>query len=392
MNLLYGGNGQGKTSLLEALWMFTGLASFRTNRAAEIIRFGAPVCQATLDFLRDNREQQAQLEIRRQPARRRFWVNGVPRQPGSPELGFSMVLFTPDDLGLLKNGPVQRRELLDTVLCQLYPRYRKNLSEYQRCLAQRNTLLKAVAKSGKEQGVQNQNLLEVLDAALSKLGVYLVRERAALTGRLAFYAGRLYQCISGGSERLAVCYQSGAFPASVRREQGDFSVYREEASGARLEASVQDVDALNAQAQAILASGREGLELSFYDLLQSRRKADLGAGFTTAGAHRDDLVLLLNGRSARLFGSQGQQRTAALCCRLAAAELLYELSGERPVVLLDDVLSELDDDRKRVVWDTVTENQIFLTGCDEAYFSQLPTAGRQVRLFRVQEGQVSRTG
>lgn len=222
LNLLYGGNGQGKTSLLEALWMFTGLTSFRTNRAAEIIRFGSSVCQATLEFLRDEREQQAQLEIRRQPTRRRFWVNGVPRQPGSPELSFSMVLFTPDDLGLLKNGPVQRRELLDTVLCQLYPRYRKNLSEYQRCLAQRNTLLKAAAKSGQDQRVQNQSLLEVLDAALSKLGVYLVRERASLTGRLAFHADRLYQRISGGNEKLAVCYQSGAFPSLCTPRAGRF--------------------------------------------------------------------------------------------------------------------------------------------------------------------------
>lgn len=150
----------------------------------------------------------------------------------------------------------------------------------------------------------------------------------------------------------------------------------------------QDAQMLEAQRKAILISDQNGLALSFYQLLQSRRKADLGAGFTTAGAHRDDLVMLLNGHSARLFGSQGQQRTAALCCRLAAAETLYEISGERPVVLLDDVLSELDDSRKRVVWDTITENQIFLTGCDQKYFSQLPDSGRQVKMFLVEMGNV----
>lgn len=263
--------------------MFTGLPSFRTARSSELIRFGASSSRVRLDFYREEREQQAELEISRQPSRKRFFVNGVSRQSGREDLGFYMVLFTPDDLRLLKAGPSQRRELLDTVLCQLYPRYEKNLSEYQRCLVQRNTLLKSLGRDPGRQNQEKLDFLEVLDAALAKLGVYLIRERAKITQRLAFHAGKMYERISGGAEILSVCYQSGAFPATVRRETGEFSVYREETAENGEQMNPQDAQMLEAQRKAILISDQNGLALSFYQLLQSRRKADLGAGFTTAG-------------------------------------------------------------------------------------------------------------
>ncbi len=349
VNLLFGENGQGKTSLIEALWMFSAGTSFRTARIAELVGFDCAFARLTLRFFCGGRSQEASLALEKAPTKKLFKVEGIERRANSEELDLPMVLFQPDDLELVKAGPQERRALLDTVLVQMLPRYRKNLAEYNRCLLQRNTLLKTMYK---QRGKQNNELLDVLDVALAKLGVYLTRERRRLVERLGAEAARLYEGISGGREALTAEYRSGVFDTFPQEE-------------------------------------RQAWELAYYEAVCARRHDDLQAGFTTVGAHRDDLVLWLDGRPAKAFGSQGQQRTAAIACKLGSAGVLYEITGERPVVLLDDVFSELDDRRKQYILDTVTENQIFVTGCDVGSFSALTPAARAVRRFQVQAGRVA---
>ena len=347
VNLLYGRNGQGKTSLLEAVWVLSAGSSFRTSRISEAVRFDAAAAQLSMDCESGGRALEVMLTLPKQPQGRSYTVNGVSRRPGDEEARFPVIVFRPEDLELVKAGPAERRTLLDGLGTQLSPRYRKNLNEYGRCLTQRNSLLRGLP--GRRLDAQASGVLDVLDVALSRLGVYLVRARRRLLESLVPEAEALYAGVSGAAERLEVRYDCG------------FGELPEDAREA---------------------------ELLCCERLGQRRQEDLSAGFTTLGAHRDDLVFLLDNRAARAYGSQGQQRTCALACRLASARVLGGLCGEPPVVLLDDVFSELDPARCRYILDTVAECQVFLTGCDLPLLERLAPAGRALRRFLVEAGTV----
>lgn len=355
VNVLYGRNGQGKTSLLEAIWLISAGTSFRTTRISETVGFDAPFARVQLTCETGTegagRVLDAELTLDCTASlRKTFTVNGVARRPGGEMLDLPMVVFRPEDLFLVKEGPAERRALLDNLGVQWSPRYRKNAQEYNRCLQQRNTLLKNLP--GRRLDQKNEALLDVLDVALSRLGVYLTRTRISLLDRLAPAAEALYRGISGGAETLSVAYDSGFF------------------------------------AEAMPESIREA-ELLGCERLYRQRSTDVAAGFTTVGAHRDDIILSLDGRPARVFGSQGQQRTCAIACRLGSAQVLGELCGEPPVVLLDDVFSELDPERCRFILDTVSQSQIFLTGCDLPLLEGLAPKDREIARFRIENGGIS---
>ena len=349
VNLLYGRNGQGKTSVLEAAWMLATGGSFRTARISESVRFEAPSARLAMTCESGGRQLEAELRLPRGGQGKSFTVNGVARRHGEENAGFPMIVFRPEDLELVKAGPSERRALLDTLGTQLSPRYRKNLSEYSRCLTQRNSLLRSLP--GRRLDRQTEGVLDVLDVALSRLGVYLTRARRELLGRLVPASERLYGGVSGGAEAFSIRYESG---------------FGEE-----------------------LPEGVREAELICCERLGQRRPEDLGAGFTTIGAHRDDLVFELDGRPARAYGSQGQQRTCAISCRLGSAQVLGEMCGEPPVVLLDDVFSELDPTRCRYILDTVAECQVFLTGCDLPLLERLAPETREMKRFRVEQGCVT---
>ena len=347
VNLLYGKNGQGKTSLLEAVWLASTGSSFRTARISETIGFDAPASVISVGFESGGREMSAELRLCKNPQSKNFSVNGVSRKPGSEGLLLPTVIFRPEDLELVKAGPNERRALLDTLGLQVSPRYRKNLTEYNRCLAQRNTLLRNL--HGRFPGQQDAGILDVLDVALSRLGVYLTRARQVILDKLIPESERLYEGVSGGAEALRMLYASGFGPEPLPSDPSE-------------------------------------AELDCCERLASRRREDAGAGFTTLGAHRDDLLFELDGRPARAYGSQGQQRTCAIACRLASARVLGELCGEPPVVLLDDVFSELDPTRCRYILDTVSECQILLTGCDLPLLTALAPEGRELKRILVESG------
>lgn len=346
VNVIYGGNAQGKTNLLEALWLFTGGHSFRGAKDAELPKLspqgGTNVARASLslEFFSEGRTQAASLFI--ENGRRSSVINGVKKKTGSALVGkMRSVIFSPEHLLLIKEGPARRRSFIDGALCQLKPGYAGLLGIFQRALLQRNALLKDLVRFP-----ELTDTLGVWDARFAKLGGEVMAERAAYIQRLAPKVQDVYSGISKGREALALAY------APAIKTDGPFD-------------------------------GREAEQALLQELARTRR-SDIRAGFTTAGPHRDDLEITLDGISARAYGSQGQQRSAVLALKLAEAEALSQLTGEAPVVLLDDVMSELDQSRQDYLLNHLHGRQVFITCCSPETVSRLETGRR----FKVEAGRV----
>ncbi|HJD23093.1 MAG TPA: DNA replication/repair protein RecF [Firmicutes bacterium] len=339
VNIVYGSNAQGKTNLLEAFWFFTGGRSFRGSKDAETVAFGADKAALHMEFTAAGREQEAEITISR---RRHAVLNGVPQTAASHLAGhFCAVVFSPAHLSLVKDGPEGRRRFLDAAYCQLRPGYIRVLGGYHRTLSQRNALLKDLRA-----GYGDKRLLDIWDERLAEAGAQVFAARTAYIRRLAGPAREIYAGLSGGREEFSLRYDSTVGPE----------------------------DATPSQA-------RERL----YERLQTSHAADLGAGFTTAGPHRDDLAVAISGLSARTYASQGQQRSAVLALKLAEASVLREVTGEQPVALLDDVMSELDISRQDYILNHIDGWQVFLTCCDPSAVLRL-SAGR---IFHVEAGRIT---
>ncbi len=344
VNVIWGSNAQGKTNLLEAIWLFTGGHSFRGSRDADLVRRepdGKPRESARLElkFSGGGREQVAEIKL--QNGRRAGTLNGVGKRTASALVGaFCAVVFSPEHLSLVKDGPSERRSFLDSAICQLRPSYAGMLNHYNRTLQQRNSLLKDIPRHG-----ELLDTLEIWDERLAGFGAGIMAERQRYVKRLAPEAGHIYLGISRQKEELGIQYQMTAAAEETAEEQ-----YRQ----------------------------------AMVEALRRCRRDDLGAGFTTVGPHRDDLLLTINGAAARVFGSQGQQRSAVLALKLAEAAVLEEIIGEPPVVLLDDVMSELDTQRQEYLLNHLEGRQIFITCCDPANVRLLEHGG----VFQVQEGEI----
>lgn len=331
MNVFYGDNAHGKTNLLEALWLMTGGKSFRGTKDADLVMFGCDKACVQASFVAQGREQTARIDIE---ARRKATLNGI-AQPAANRLTghFCAVIFSPDHLSLIKDGPEGRRRFADAACCQFRPLYMKVLSEYTRVLSQRNKLIKSV-KSGEQP--YDAMLFDVFDEQLAQSGAAVRKYRTAYIRQLQPLACEIYDQLSKGREALSIIYEESI-----------------------------DVQELFAQ-------------------LQTARPTDLKAGFTTVGPHRDDIPVNIAGTSARLFGSQGQQRSAVLALKLAEASLLAKAYEEKPVILLDDVMSELDRSRQEYILNRIDGFQVFITCCDPSAVSELADG----RVFHVQNGEI----
>ncbi len=286
VNVVRGDNAQGKTNLLEGMWLFTGERSFRGAKDAELIGPKGRESLLRLEFYGGEREQNAELRIAE--GRKAAQLNGVPKKSCPALIGeFRAAVFSPEHLSLLSGGPSVRRNFIDAALCQIRPAYAAVCAEYGRALAQRNALLKDIPDHAELLGT-----LGVWDSRLAKYGERIMRGRAAYLEKLAGPAAGFYSGMCGGRETLTLRYEKNA----------------------------------------------ENLAKALAD----SQRADLAAGHTCAGPHRDDVGVQISGMSARTYGSQGQKRSAAVALKLAEAELLTQETGERPVVFLDDVLILLD--------------------------------------------------
>lgn len=330
LNLICGENAQGKTNLLEALWLFTGGRSFRGAKDAELVAVGAEQAKLSLAFDSQERSQTAELTLR--GGVRRALLNGVPKRGMAELVGrFCAVIFSPEHLSLVKGGPAERRAFLDSALCQVRPAYAALYTRYRHTLDQRNALLKDISRHA-----ELIDTLPIWDERLCRYGAALVREREAYLGRLSPLAQEHYEGISSGRERLELRYEPSF--------QGDMAA-----------------------------------------ALRSARREDLRSGHTSVGPHRDDVAIALSGMAARSFASQGQQRSIVLALKLAEAGVLALSCGEEPVVFLDDVLSELDASRQSYLLGRLSGRQIFLTGCELP--RNLPAGGA---LFWMERGRLSR--
>lgn len=322
VNVIWGENAQGKTNLLEAIGFLSGARSHRARGDRELISFDRDQGSITAEVTSRGRDFLLEVQLFR-GARRRLFVNHVKCKTAA-ELGgiVQTVLFCPEDLSLIKAGAAERRSFLDHAICQLRPRYAEALAQYSKLLEHKTRILRDWEK--------HPSLLDVLEdfnEAMARAGALVIHYRAHFVRKLAEKAAQIQTEFSGGRETLALHY---ATVSTVRDPLGP--------------------------------------TVELYEDLRrhqdSHAKAERDARSCLSGPHKDDLVARINGQPARQYASQGQTRTAALSLKLAERELFRDDTGQWPILLLDDVLSELDARRQDFVLRRITGGQVILTGCE----------------------------
>ena len=330
VNLIVGDNAQGKTNLLEAISYFGSGRSFRAQKTAEMIRFTADFADLEADVFSQERTQSLRYVLFSGSRPRQIWRNGAKKKSAADLAGvLPSVLFCPEDLMVLKAGAAARRRLGDNALCDLRPNYDAALTQYNRILEQKNRILK--------DRFDNPALLEILpeyNARLCQVGALLISYRARFYDSLGKEAAAFHHSFSGGAEDFSLQYRT------VSTVTDPFA----------------PVSVLTGQLQ---------------DHLESHYRAELESSQCLTGPHKDDFDVSLSGISLKSYGSQGQTRTAAISLKLAQRELQRRETGEEPLLLLDDVLSELDPGRQDFVLNQIDNGQVFITCCEPGRFTKL---------------------
>ena len=330
MNVICGENAQGKTNLIEAIWLFTGAKSFRGVKDSEFVFFGKNKALLKMNFIGEQIEKNAEIL---NDEKKSIFLNEKKLKKSSEIAGsFNAIIFSPLDLRLITDGPSIRRRFLDLAIGQLYPSYIEILRNYLRAIGHRNKTLKDFKFNN-----SLSSLLDVFEKEIAENGRKIIKFRKRYIEILNEFLPNLYNGLSSGKEILETEY--------------------------------------------ICNSKSEKLE----ENLKEARKEDMYSGVTSIGPHRDDLEFKINGISARSFASQGQKRSIALCLKLAEAEVLKKNVGEWPVILLDDVMSELDLARQNFVLNHIEGMQSFISCCDPSNVKQLKNG----KIFRMKEGRIS---
>jgi DNA replication and repair protein RecF len=329
VNLVCGANAQGKTSLLEAILFVATSKSHRSNVESELVMHGEDGFRIKVTAQRA--QQELALEANWWQGAKRVKVNGVAQTRVSDILGrLNVVFFTPDDVGLVREGASSRRRFLDMELAQLDQGYLQALQEYRQILRQRNELLRAFQV--------DETLLEVWDVQLARHAEILIAQRDEFIAELSVLAEKSYQEISGNTESFSLVYKPNIKPGESVNQQ-----------------------------------------------LARNRKSDIKRKSSNHGPHRDDLEILIDGRSARTFASQGQQKSAALAMKLAEVALIKERNGEFPVLLLDEVLAELDAERSRRLFASIPDTVQCIVATTELEHTTERFGGNHA-LFRMEGG------
>lgn len=347
VNVFVGENAQGKTNLLEAIYMLALAKSHRTSSDKEIIHWSEEYAKIEGRIKKRNDSLPLELVLTKKGKKAR--ANHLEKKKLSDYIGIlNVVMFAPEDLNLVKGPPALRRRFIDMEIGQVHPVYMHDLSRYNKLLSQRNALLKELQKNG---GHNRDTMLDVLTEQLTVLAGKIAKARKTFVKQLERWAGPIHASISQNQEQLAVQYESSIHVS----EEEDLST----------------------------------MENEYERLFRRLRMREIERGVTLVGPHRDDLSFFVNEKNVQIYGSQGQQRTTALALKLAEIELIEEEIGEYPLLLLDDVLSELDDARKTHLLQTIQGKvQTFVTttsadGIDENTLNK-------ANLFCVKNGSVEK--
>lgn len=313
-NILYGDNAQGKTNVLEAIYLCGTTKSHRGSKDREIIKFQEDEAHIRMVVSKKNMKYRIDMHLKKNKAKG-VAINGLPIKKARELFGIvNLVFFSPEDLNIIKNGPGERRRFLDLELCQLNAIYLTDLSNYNHVVNQRNKLLKDLAFRP-----DLMDTLDIWDLQMAQFGKKIIQERTKFIEKLNEIIQEIHRNLTGEREALELIYEPSVTAESIEQE------------------------------------------------IAKNRERDLKLKLTTIGPHRDDLCVMVNGIDIRKFGSQGQQRTAALSLKLSEIYLVKEVMKDTPVLLLDDVLSELDSSRQNYLLNSIHDVQtvITCTGLDE---------------------------
>lgn len=326
-NIIYGLNGQGKTNIIEALYFLNSGKSYRCTKEKEVIKFGEDYAKIEAEFYKNEIKNNALFFI---SDKKSVKLNGVNIDRLSELIGnINIVIFTPDHLNLIKEGPSVRRSFLDSFISQIKKSYFKNLISYYKVLKQRNNILKSKNKSMLE-------TISVWNEKLAELSLSICEMRESIIEKL----NEKINTVTDGEEKLKIKYLPGI--------KGDYK-----------------------NKENIIKQLEDGIE------------RDIEYGMTMTGPHRDDFEIFLNGISIKKFGSQGQQRSCVLKLKLSECEIIKEKTGEMPPILLDDILSELDEERRHLFIENIKNTQVIITCTDKEFLK-----GMEGFYFRVHNGKI----
>ena len=335
VNVFMGDNAQGKTNILEAIYYCAFAKSHRTSKDKELINWNGEHAFISVDVGRERLDKRIDISILKD-GKKSIRINKIKiKKIGELFGNFNVVMFSPEDLRIIKDSPGVRRKFIDMELCQLNPKYYYNLVQYNKVLNERNILLRNRNTSSE--------MLEIYDMQLVEFGYNIIRDRIKYIESLNKYAEKIHSDITSGKEKINFKYIS----------------------------TIKDL---------------ENIKENFYTLLEKNRSKDCDRGITSIGPHRDDFFVYINDIDTKSYGSQGQQRTAVLTMKFSSLDIIKELTGEFPVLLLDDVLSELDFNRKKYILSTIGQIQtvITCTGIEDLY----EYLDEKAKVFKVKNGEI----
>ena len=335
VNVFMGDNAQGKTNILEGIYYCAFARSHRTSKDRELINWNADNALLSVSVGRERLDKRIDISILKD-GKKAIQINKIKiKKIGELFGNFNVVMFSPEDLKIIKDSPGVRRKFIDMELCQLNPKYYYNLVQYNKVLNERNSILR-------NRNI-NKDILEVYDMQLVEFGYNIIMERLEYIKKLNKYSEKIHSDITSGKEKIEFRYTS----------------------------TIKDL---------------ENIKDNFYALLEKNRVRDSERGITSVGPHRDDFIVLINDIDTKSYGSQGQQRTAVLTIKFASLKIIKELTGEHPVLLLDDVLSELDFSRKRYILSTIGDIQTIITCTGiEDFYEYLDDKSK---VFKVKDGEI----
>lgn len=329
INIFYGENAQGKTNIIESIFLGSMGKSFRTNNDKELIQFNKENFYVEIYFEKSDREGKIKIELNN---KKNIYLNDIKIKKLSELLGnINIVIFTPDDINILKEGPQKRRRFLDIMISQLRPNYMYILNLYQKTLEQRNNYLRQIKMENK-----NLELLEIWDEKLADYAQKIYEYRSEFIEKIKNKIKKIHNEITENKEDIEIKYIS----------------------------ECKDKE-------------------EYIKLLNERRKLDIIKGFTTKGIHRDDFVIYINNNQVNVYGSQGQHRTAILSLKLSELQVIYDDIGEYPILLLDDFMSELDEKRRKNFLDNIKNIQVIIT-CTE----KIKIENSEYSLFNIKNGEI----